>query len=124
MSEFKVFRMNEFDTVAARSEAEATGWYKRETGCTDDDLDEEIWEVPESGLTWDYVDPFTTPAKEYIELKSKVITGTSESGDTDAIIDGKRYTIICGDLFVESTYGELLKRIDPKEPMILTTSEW
>lgn len=120
--EFKAFQVNEFDTVAARSMEEAVEWYKKEMACGDDVVDADVWEVSPASLTWDYVDPFTTPAKEYVEIKAKVLAMMKADCGTDAEVNGRRYMILCGDLFAETVYAELLKRV--KEPMILTTTEW
>lgn len=124
--EFKVYQMNEFDTVAARSAEEAIEWYKKETQCDDDDI-YDVEEVSPSALTWDCCDHFCTTREELnarYAFRDNVREILDRECEEEVTIDGKVYTIMMGDLFIQSTYGELLKKLDPKEPMLFTTSEW
>lgn len=118
MVEFKVYRLNEYETVAAPSLEEAIKWYREEYG-SDEEIDDP-YEVEHNARMWDDTGLL---GKELDKLRDRVWTEMEESCDDGVRIDGKFYTIIFGDLLVETTYGERLKRLNPTEPMVFSCSE-
>lgn len=120
MVEFKVYRLNEFDTVAARSLEEAIEWYKKDyVGSDDVDIDDP-YEVEPNARMWDVPDVL---GKEANDLYRRVSTQMDENSDDGVWIDGKFYTIIGSDVFYETTYGERLKRLNLTEPTLFSSSE-
>ncbi|SHI75706.1 hypothetical protein SAMN02745975_00545 [Geosporobacter subterraneus DSM 17957] len=109
----KVYRMDDYDWVAANSAEEAKEFYIKETGVSEEELEVEECNLKKEGM---YVEVEIDDAKLMLD---KIASGEKVNGRN--VVKFSRGD--CG-LCVWITFEEVLKKDGESQPYIIASSEW
>ena len=107
----KVFKMDDYDWVAAKTIGQAIDFYLEETGCDYTDLEVRECDIEEEGMWW-LIDDFPDEIKDEMD-----------SGDTD-VFNGTQYGYWCGEKAKYIKFIEAIKLSGDKKPHIIASTEY
>jgi hypothetical protein len=113
----KVFRMNEWDWVAAETIEQAKEWYKNECGV----YDEEVEDAEEVPLTDTMFVEYN--GEDYEQIKKTVLGLSPKKHKMHFPGLEKTFAVFGGSLMEEKTFKEVLKETKYKPPFIIASTE-